>query len=166
MYQMVVDIVTTSDVRIRIQGFFSWIRIQTSKRWIRIQIQEKMGEFRFESGFRPLLVGHNSIKNLLLWPNYLTNDRSWQWASEHVFSWDVLSWLPKVLKHACHVPLLINSLYWHLGPSVISWIRIRTGFGFGFKKIEMDSDSSGFGFEVSAFGSGFGSEISGFPNHW
>ncbi len=36
--------------------------------------------------------------------------------------------------------------------------------GFGFKKIEMDSDSSGFGFEVSGFGSGF--EMSGFAHHW
>ncbi len=35
--------------------------------------------------------------------------------------------------------------------------------GFGFKKIEMDSDSSGFGFQVSGFGSGF--ERSGFAHH-
>ncbi len=49
-------------IRIRIEGFFSWIRIriQTSKRRIRIRIQEKMGGSRF----RPVLVGHNSIKNL------------------------------------------------------------------------------------------------------
>ncbi len=45
--------------------------------------------------------------------------------SEHIFSWDVLSWLLKAWKHDCHVPLLINSLYCHLGPSVTSWIRIR-----------------------------------------
>ncbi len=30
-------------IRIRIQGFFSWIRIQTSKRRIQIRIQEKKG---------------------------------------------------------------------------------------------------------------------------
>ena len=60
--------IATSDVQIRIQGFFSWIRIQTSKRRIRIRIQEKMGGFGFgfESGFGPLLVSHNFIKNLLL----------------------------------------------------------------------------------------------------
>ncbi len=45
----------------------------------------------------------------------------------------------------------------------------KSGFGlelpgFRFKKIEMDSDSSGFGFEMSGFGSRF--QMSGFAHHW
>ncbi len=48
VYQQISDV----RIRIRIQGFLSWIRIKTCKRQIRIRIQEKIGgyEFGFESG--------------------------------------------------------------------------------------------------------------------
>ncbi len=89
------------------------------------------------------------------------------WSQVSIFSWDVLSWLLKVWKHACHAP------YW-LTHFTATWgfllpVGFESGFevtgsGFGFKKKEVDSDSSGFGFKMSGFGSGF--EMSGFAHHW
>ncbi len=109
--------------------------------------------FGFESRFRPLLVGHNSIKNLLLWSQLFNNEpmncsfymvSHLEPISEHIFSWDVLSWLPKVWKHTCHAPLLISSLYCHLGPSVISWIRIWIRIQAAWIRIQENRDGFGF----------------------
>ena len=66
--------------------------------------------------------------------------------SEHIFSSDVLSWLLKAWKYACHVPLLINSFYCHVGPSVISWIQIRILAAWIRIRIQIQENRDGFGF--------------------
>ena len=86
LYRILWISIPTSDVRIwiwiqiqiQIQAIPSRIRIQTLKSWIRIRIQETMGGFEFESGFKLLVADHNPTKKTIqIQPSWI-----WIWSQE------------------------------------------------------------------------------------
>ncbi len=118
-----------------------------------------------ESGFKPLLVSHKSIKIFHYGPKYLTMNQwiahfrcfhtSWSLVSTYFREMcSIGSWRLKAWRHACHVLLLIKSLY-------CSWIRIRIRIRADWIRIQENRGGS----EVSVFGSRFGFEMSGFAHH-